>query len=55
LRSRRAAAHALVHDVLGLDEEQSGPEVEHVAGAISPSFGRRLVARRAQANRPAPR
>jgi Mn-dependent DtxR family transcriptional regulator len=55
LRSRRAAAHALAHDVLGLDEELSTREADHLAGAVSPSLGRRLVARRTQPNKPAPR
>jgi DtxR family transcriptional regulator, Mn-dependent transcriptional regulator len=55
LRSRRAAAHALAHDVLGLDEELSLREADHLASAVSPALGRRLVARRTQANRPEPR
>jgi Mn-dependent DtxR family transcriptional regulator len=55
LRSRRAAAHALAHDVLGLDDDLAGREADHLAGAVSPALGRRLVARRTQANRPEPR
>ena len=53
--SSRRAAHALAHDVLGLDDERSTLEADHLAGAVSPALGRRLVARRTQANRPEPR
>jgi Mn-dependent DtxR family transcriptional regulator len=45
LRSRRAAAHALVRDVLGLDDELCSREADQLAGALSPSLGRRLVGR----------
>jgi Mn-dependent DtxR family transcriptional regulator len=44
LRSRRAAALALAHDVLGLDVDLAGQEADHLAGVVSPALGRRLVA-----------
>lgn len=52
LSSRRVAAHALVHDVLGLDDELSSREADQLAGAVSPALGRRLVARRGRVARP---
>ena len=53
LESRRAAAHALTHDVLGIDDPAAEREAEHLAGAVSPALGRRLVARRPRTH-PAP-
>jgi Mn-dependent DtxR family transcriptional regulator len=44
LRSRRAAALALAHDVLGLDVDLAGREADQIAGVVSPALGRRLVA-----------
>jgi Mn-dependent DtxR family transcriptional regulator len=55
LRSRRAAALALAHDVLGLDSDLADVEADLLAGVVSPALGRRLVSRRSQAKRPAPR
>jgi Mn-dependent DtxR family transcriptional regulator len=62
LSSRRAAAHALAHDVLGLDDELASSEADHLAGSVSPALGRRLVADviagrapRAGSGRPSPR
>jgi Mn-dependent DtxR family transcriptional regulator len=65
LSSRRAAAHTLVHDLLGVDDERSRAEAELLATAVSPALGRRLHAGRGRtpsppgegqaANRPAPR
>jgi DtxR family transcriptional regulator, Mn-dependent transcriptional regulator len=52
LSSRRAAAHALVHDVLGIDDELSRREADHLATAVSPSLGRRLLAGRERPPRP---
>ena len=46
LSSRRAAAHALVHDVLGIDDELSRREADHLATA------RLALARAAAARRP---
>jgi Mn-dependent DtxR family transcriptional regulator len=46
LSSRRAAAHTLVHDLLGVDDELSRTEAEHLATAVSPALGRRLHAGR---------
>jgi Mn-dependent DtxR family transcriptional regulator len=46
LSSRRAAAHTLVHDLLGVDDELSRAEAEHLATAVSPALGRRLHAGR---------
>ena len=46
LSSRRAAAHTLVHDLLGVDDELSRAEAEHLAAAVSPALGRRLHAER---------
>ena len=48
LSSRRAAAHTLVHDLLGVDDELSRAEAEHLASAVSPALGRRLHAGRAR-------
>jgi Mn-dependent DtxR family transcriptional regulator len=53
LSARRAAAHALVHDVLGIDDELSRREADELASAVSPSLGRRLLAGRGRAQRPA--
>jgi Mn-dependent DtxR family transcriptional regulator len=62
LSSRRAAAHALAHDVLGLDGELADREAEHLAASVSAALGRRLVADvivgrapRAGSGRPTPR
>ena len=52
LSSRRAAAHTLVHDVLGIDDELSRREADHLATAVSPSLGRRLLAERDRTPRP---
>ena len=52
LSSRRAAAHALAHDVLGIDDEHSRTEAEHLATAVSPALGRRLHAGRGRPARP---
>jgi Mn-dependent DtxR family transcriptional regulator len=52
LSSRRAAAHALVHDVLGIEDELSRHEADHLATAVSPSLGRRLLAGRDRTPRP---
>ena len=38
LISRRAAAHTLVHDLLGVDDELSRTEAEHLATAVSPRW-----------------
>jgi Mn-dependent DtxR family transcriptional regulator len=46
LTSRRAAAEALAHDVLGLDPEMARLEADLLAGSVSPALGRLLVARR---------
>ena len=46
LSSRRAAAHTLVHDVLGIEDEVSRREADHLATAVSPALGRRLLAGR---------
>ena len=56
LTSRRAAAEALAHDVLGLDSETARAEADQLAGSVSPALARRLVARRGgrQAKRPSP-
>jgi Mn-dependent DtxR family transcriptional regulator len=53
LSARRAAAHTLVHDVLGIDAELSRRETDDLATAVSPSLGRRLLAGRGRAQRPA--
>jgi len=47
LSSRRRAAEALTHDVLGLDEEAAKAEAEYLASSASPELGRRLIAWRA--------
>jgi Mn-dependent DtxR family transcriptional regulator len=52
LSSRRAAAHALVHDVLGVEDELSRREADHLATAVSPALGRRLLAGRERAHKP---
>ena len=52
LSSRRAAAHTLVHDVLGIDDEVSRREADHLATAVSPALGRRLLAGRERTPRP---
>ena len=52
LSSRRAAAHTLVHDLLGVDDEQSRAEAAHLAAAVSPALGRRLHAGRGRPPRP---
>jgi DtxR family transcriptional regulator, Mn-dependent transcriptional regulator len=52
LSSRRAAAHTLVHDLLGVDDELSRAEAEHLATAVSPALGRRLHAGRGRPARP---
>ena len=62
LSSRRAAAHTLVHDLLGVDDQLSRAEADLLATAVSPALGRRLHAGRgrppragdAQTNRPSP-
>ena len=62
LSSRRAAAHTLVHDLLGVDDQHSRAEADLLATAVSPALGRRLHAGRgrpprasdAQTNRPSP-
>ena len=52
LSSRRAAAHTLVHDLLGVDDELSRTEAQHLATAVSSSLGRRLLAGRGRPPRP---
>jgi Mn-dependent DtxR family transcriptional regulator len=52
LSSRRAAARTLVHDVLGLEDELSRREADHLATAVSPSLGRRLHAERERSPKP---
>jgi Mn-dependent DtxR family transcriptional regulator len=52
LSSRRAAAHTLVHDVLGVEDELSRREADHLATAVSPALGRRLLAGRDRTPRP---
>jgi len=52
LSSRRAAAHALVHDVLGVEDGLSRREADHLATAVSPALGRRLLAGRERAHKP---
>jgi Mn-dependent DtxR family transcriptional regulator len=52
LSSRRAAAHALVHDVLGVEDELSRREADHLATSVSPALGRRLLAGRERTPRP---
>jgi DtxR family transcriptional regulator, Mn-dependent transcriptional regulator len=52
LGSRRAAAHTLVHDVLGVDDERSRAEADHLATAVSPALGRRLLAERGRPPKP---
>lgn len=47
LSSRRRAAEALTHDILGLDDEAAKAEAEHLASSASPELGRRLIAWRA--------
>jgi Mn-dependent DtxR family transcriptional regulator len=42
LSSRRAAARALVHDVLGVDDAIAAREADLIAGSVSPALGRRL-------------
>jgi hypothetical protein len=62
LSSRRAAAHTLVHDLLGVDDQLSRAEADLLATSVSPALGRRLHAGRgrpprasdAQTNRPSP-
>src|SRR4051812_17943918 len=62
LSSRRAAAHMLVHDLLGVDDQLSRAEADLLASSVSPALGRRLHAGRgrpprasdAQTNRPSP-
>ena len=62
LSSRRAAAHTLVHDLLGVDDRLSRAEADLLATSVSPALGRRLHAGRgrphrasdAQTNRPSP-
>jgi DtxR family transcriptional regulator, Mn-dependent transcriptional regulator len=44
LSSRRRAAEALAHDVLGLDHEQAAIEADRLAASASPALARRLVA-----------
>jgi Mn-dependent DtxR family transcriptional regulator len=44
LRSRRSAAHVLVHDILGLEGEQAEVEASRLAASVSADLGRRLVA-----------
>ena len=46
LSSRRAAAHTLVHDLLGVDDEQSRAEADAPRGRRLPRAGRRLLAGR---------
>ena len=52
LSSRRAAAHALIHDVLGVEDELSRREADHLATSVSPALGRRLLAGRERTPRP---
>jgi Mn-dependent DtxR family transcriptional regulator len=52
LSSRRAAAHALVHDVLGIEDELSRSEADHLATSVSAALGRRLLAGRERTPRP---
>jgi Mn-dependent DtxR family transcriptional regulator len=52
LSSRRAAAHTLVHDLLGVDDDLSRAEAEQLATAVSPALGRRLHAGRGRPLRP---
>jgi len=47
LRSRRVAARELVHEILGLDAEDSEVEAERLAFSASPLLGRSLVGWRA--------
>lgn len=47
LASRRRAAQALAHDVLGLDDADAEVEAERIAASASPLLARRLVAWRA--------
>lgn len=53
LASRRQAAQALAHDVLGLDDEQAAIEADRLAATASPQLARRLVAWRHEQHRAA--
>jgi Mn-dependent DtxR family transcriptional regulator len=50
--SRRAAAHMLVHDLLGVDDQLSRAEADLLASSVSPALGRRLHAGRGRPPRP---
>lgn len=49
LKSRRNAAHAILTEVLGLDEEQADVEAAWLAASASPLLGRHLIAWRTHA------
>jgi len=52
LSSRRAAAHTLVHDLLGGRRINKQKKATHLAAAVSPALGRRLLAERWRPARP---
>lgn len=49
LKSRRNAAHAILTDVLGLEEDQADVEAAWLAASASPLLGRHLIAWRTHA------